>query len=151
MKKNVQKYAYSIKTSRVQEKDFPYAGEPITGTHDLVRFCRSLQEADIEKMITLYLNTQNVVIGIQINSGTVNQAVVYPREIVRHALLVGASALILVHNHPSGYVKPSDADIRLTRTVMEASKLFDIAVHDHLILGEGRTFSMREEGLFMFT
>lgn len=142
------KYAYSLKTHRVREKDFPYDGRRITCTADLVEFCRSLQDADIEKMISIYLDTQNAIIGIQVNLGTVNQAVVYPREVMRHALLVGASAMIMVHNHPSGYVKPSDSDIRLTRTIKEASKLFDIQVHDHLIIGEGpRCFSFREEGI----
>ncbi|MBU2578291.1 hypothetical protein KKA69_05715, partial [Patescibacteria group bacterium] len=59
----------------------------------------------------------------------------------------GASALILVHNHPSGATRPSDADIRLTKTIQEATKLIDVQVHDHLIVGDDRFFSFREEGL----
>jgi DNA repair protein RadC len=142
------RYAYSIKTSRVKEPDFPYSGQQLTCTTDLLNFARSLQDSDIEKMLTLYLDAQNQVMGIQITSGTVNQAIVYPREILRHALLIGSSSIILIHNHPSGHAKPSDADIRLTKTISEISKMLDILVHEHIIIGtEGRFFSFREEGL----
>ena len=149
-RRNVMKvrYAYSIKTSRVREPDFPYSGQRLSCTTDLLDFARSLQDSDIEKMLTLYLDAQNQVMGIQITSGTVNQAVVYPREIIRHALLVGSSCIILIHNHPSGHPRPSDADIRLTKTVQEIAKMLDILVHDHVIIGaEGRFYSFREEGV----
>jgi hypothetical protein len=66
------RYAYSIKTSRVKEPDFPYSGQQITCTTDLLKFACSLQDSDIEKMLTLYLDAQNQVMGIQITSGTVN-------------------------------------------------------------------------------
>jgi DNA repair protein RadC len=141
-------YAYSIRTSRVKETDFPYDGRQITSTSELLQFARSLRFSDIEKMLAIYLDAQNRVLAIQINTGTVNQAVVYPREILRHALLAGASAFILIHNHPSGHVRPSDADIRLTRTIQEVAKALDVSFHDHLIMGpEARFFSFREEGL----
>jgi DNA repair protein RadC len=67
--------------------------------------------------------------------------------VIERALSHKSSALILVHNHPSGFVKPSDADIRLTRTITDTAKLLDIMVHDHLIIGENRFFSFREEGI----
>jgi DNA repair protein RadC len=82
-----------------------------------------------------------------IQEGIVNQAVVYPRKVLENALKKKASAVILVHNHPSGHVKPSDADIRLTKTIQETAKILDIIVHDHIIIGENRFFSFREEGL----
>ena len=142
------KYAYSIKTIKVKEKDFPYEGQTITCTHELVEFAKDLHDSDIEKMVAVYLDAQNKVICIKVDKGTVNLAVVYPREILRHALIANASAFILIHNHPSGNTKPSDADIRLTRTISEAGRTLDVLVHDHLILGEaGRFFSFREEGL----
>jgi len=141
-------YAYSIKTSRVKEKDFPYEGQSITCTSELVAFAKSLQDSDVEKMLSVYLDAQNRVICLQVMNGTVNQAVVYPREIIRHALLSGACAVILVHNHPSGVVRPSEADIRVTKTIQEAGKLLDIMVHDHIVVGENnRFFSFREQGL----
>jgi len=142
------KYAYSIKTSRVKEPDFPYDGRSLTCTTELLNFAKDLQNSDIEKMLVLYLDAQNQLICIQVMKGTVNQAVVYPREIIRHALLVGSSAIIIMHNHPSGHVRPSEADIRITKTITETSKCLDLAVHDHIIIGEkGRYFSFREEGL----
>jgi DNA repair protein RadC len=83
----------------------------------------------------------------KVQQGIVNQAVVYPRQVLETALRRKASALILVHNHPSGNVRPSDADIRLTRTIQEAAKMLEILVHDHVIIGENRFFSFREEGI----
>lgn len=142
------RFAYSIKTSRVKEPDFPYDGRQITCTSDLIEFARDLQDSDIEKMLAIYLDAQNKIVGIQIMKGTVNQAVVYPREIIRHALLLGCCAIIIIHNHPSGHVRPSDADIRLTKTIQDACKFMDMLIHDHLVIGaEGRFFSFREEGM----
>ena len=144
-------HAYSIKTSRVREPDFPYHGQVISCTSELLDFARNLQDSDIEKMLTLYMDAQNKVICIQIMSGTVNQAVVYPREVIRHALLAGSSAIILIHNHPSGEVRPSEADIRLTKHIQEAAKYLDVLVHDHIIIGDNKWFSFREEGLMPLT
>jgi len=141
-------YAYSIKTSRVKEPDFPYEGQRISCTAELLHFAHSLQDSDIEKMLTLYMDPQNAIICIQVNSGTVNQACVYPREIIRHALLVGSSSIILIHNHPSGCMKPSESDILLTRKIREVAEILDIIVHDHVIIGaKYKYFSFREEGL----
>jgi DNA repair protein RadC len=147
MKKSAGKYAYSLKTERVKEKDFPYAGEQISSTSELLNFVHKLQDSDIEKFLILHLDAQNQLVCVQIMQGTVNQAIVYPREVFKHALLSSACAVILVHNHPSGHSKPSDADIRLTKTIQEGAKLFDILVHDHLIIGGERFFSFREEGM----
>lgn len=141
------RYAYSLKTERVKEKDFPYHGEKVTCTTELFNFVKRLQDSDVEKMIVIYLDAQNRLCALLPVTGTVNQAVVYPREVLKHSLLSGASALILVHNHPSGATRPSDSDIRITKTIQEATKLIDVQVHDHLIVGDNRFFSFREEGL----
>ena len=82
-----------------------------------------------------------------IQEGIVNQAVVYPGKVLENALKKKASAVILVHNHPSGHVKTSDADIRLTKTIQETARILDIIVHDHVIIDKNRFFSFREEGL----
>lgn len=141
------KYAYSIKTTRVKETDFPYAGNKITGAGDVVNFAHALQNADIEKFICLYLDAQNKIICLQMQTGTVNQANVYPREIMKHALLSNTCALILVHNHPSGNTKPSPEDEAITRRIKEAAKLFDIKVLDHIIITENSYLSFQEAGL----
>lgn len=72
---------------------------------------------------------------------------VYPRKVLENALKQKASAIILLHNPPSGNIRPSDEDIRLMRTIQEAARIIDILVHDHLIIGENRFFSFREEGI----
>jgi len=142
------KYAYSIKTTRVKEPDFPYPEKELGSTAAVVQFVRALQDSDVEKMIVLYTDAQNKLICIHVDTGIANQCVVYPRAILRQALLVNACGIIMVHNHPSGNLKPSDADIRLTNIVKDTAKTLDILVHDHMIIGENnRVFSMREEGI----
>ena len=101
-----------------------------------------------EHFAVIYLNARNKIIRVEtIQEGIVNQAVVYPRKVLEKALTHKASAIILVHNHPSGHVRPSDADIRLTRILQDAARVMDIVLHDHLIVGENRFFSFREEGI----
>ena len=141
------KYAYTLKTERVREKDFPYHGEKMSGSDDVVAFVKKIQDSDIEKMLILYLNSKNCVVCLQITTGTINQANVWPREIFKHALLSGASAIILAHNHPAGDPHPSSQDIDFTKTVQEIAKLFDIRVLDHVILVESGNYSFAEEGL----
>ena len=121
----------------------------ITCTKELLDYCKTrMGGLKDEQFHVIYLDAQNKIIEIEtIQEGIVNQAVVYPRKVLENALAQKASAIILVHNHPSGYVKPSDADIRLTRTIQETAKILDILVHDHVIIGENRFFSFREEGL----
>lgn len=122
---------------------------PVTCTRELTDFCRTaLGGKRDEEFCVLYLDAQNQLIEFEtIQRGIVNQAVVYPRQVLEGALRKKASAIILAHNHPSGHVRPSEADIRLTRTIQEIAKFVDILVHDHLIVGEGSVFSFREEGL----
>jgi DNA repair protein RadC len=121
----------------------------ITCTAELLNYCRmALGGLKDERFNVIYLNAQNRVIDMEtIQEGIVNQAVVYPRKVLENALKRKASAIILVHKHPSGHVKPSDADIRLTKLIQDTAKILDIIVHDHIIIGENRAFSFREEGI----
>ncbi len=121
----------------------------ISCTTELIDYCKTrLGGLKDEQFCVIYLDAQNQLIDMEkVQQGIVNQAVVYPRQVLETALRRKASALILVHNHPSGNVRPSDADIRLTRTIQEAAKMLEILVHDHVIIGENRFFSFREEGI----
>jgi DNA repair protein RadC len=121
----------------------------IACTSELLDFCRTVMGGKKdEEFCVIYLDAQNQIIEFEIvQKGIANQAVVYPRQVLERALRKKASALILAHNHPSGHVRPSDADIRLTKTIRETAKVLDILVHDHIIIGENRFFSFREEGL----
>ncbi|MGH6890215.1 MAG: JAB domain-containing protein [Rhizomicrobium sp.] len=101
-----------------------------------------------EEFHVLFLDRKNALLADELmGRGTVDHAPVYPREIVKRALALDASALILVHNHPSGDPSPSQADIEMTREVLEACKTLRIAVHDHVVVGRAGTVSLKALGL----
>lgn len=101
-----------------------------------------------EQFRVLYLDRRNLLLRDEwIAEGTVDHAPVYPREVVRRALELSASALILVHNHPSGDPTPSQADIAVTRQVVDGARLFGLDVHDHIVVGREETASFRALGL----
>jgi DNA repair protein RadC len=101
-----------------------------------------------EEFRVIFLNNRNVMIRDEaMGTGTVNQAPVYPREIVKRALELSASGVILVHNHPSGDPQPSRDDIQMTKAVIEAGRHLNLSVHDHVIIGRGGHVSMRAQGL----
>lgn len=101
-----------------------------------------------EEFRILFLDRKNVLIADEMQGqGTVDHTPVYPREIVKRALELSASAIILVHNHPSGDPTPSRADIEMTRTIVAAAKALNIAVHDHIVIGRGGHASFKALGL----
>lgn len=108
----------------------------------------SMAHEKIEQFRLLFLNKKNELIADEIQqTGTVDHTPAYPREIMKRALDHGATAIILVHNHPSGDPTPSKADVDLTRTVIEAAKPFGIVIHDHIIVAKSGTASLRQMGL----
>lgn len=114
----------------------------------LLDYCRSTMAcAQTEEFRVLYLDKRNTLIADVLHGqGTVDHVPVYPREVLSRALELKASALILVHNHPSGDPTPSEADITMTRTIDTAAQALGIALHDHLIIGKGAEVSLRAEG-----
>jgi len=101
-----------------------------------------------EQFRVLFLDKKNQLIADEtMNRGTVDHAPVYPREVMRRALELSASAVILVHNHPSGDPTPSAADVDMTRQVIEAGRALRIAIHDHLVVGRGGVASFKALGL----
>jgi DNA repair protein RadC len=115
----------------------------------LIDYCAAaMARSPKEEFRVLYLDRKNVLIADEVqSSGTVDHTPVYPREIVKRALEHGASAIILVHNHPSGDPTPSRADIAMTRDVAEAAKALAIVVHDHVIVGRSGHASFKALGL----
>ena len=108
----------------------------------------SMRGLQTEHFKVLYLNGRNGLIHDEdISKGTVGHAIVYPREVMRSALEHHASGLIFAHNHSSGNPKPSNDDIRITERLCKAASLFDITVHDHIIIGGNGYFSFQEKGL----
>lgn len=102
----------------------------------------------VERVRVLYLNARNMLIRNEpLSEGSVDEAAVYVREVIRRALEYHATAMILVHNHPSGDPQPSQQDIRLTREIIEAARPLGISVHDHVVVGARSCASMRSLGL----
>jgi DNA repair protein RadC len=115
----------------------------------LLDYCRTTMAfADREQFRVLFLDTRNGLIADEVQqTGTVNHTPVYPREVIRRALELSATAIILVHNHPSGDPEPSRADIQMTQTIVDVGKPLGISVHDHVIVGRGGHASLKGLGL----
>ena len=108
----------------------------------------ALARERIEQFRILFLDEDGMLRADEVQaSGTVNHTPVYPREVVRRALALGAASLVLVHNHPSGDPAPSTDDIEMTKQVRAAAEVMSIKVRDHVIVGNGRWLSFRETGL----
>ncbi|WP_284165140.1 DNA repair protein RadC [Frigidibacter sp. SD6-1] len=114
----------------------------------LLDYCRAaMGHRQTEQFRILYLDRKNILIADEEQAkGTVDHVPVYPREVVKRALELNASALILVHNHPSGDPSPSEADILVTNQVRDAAEVLGLVVHDHLIIGRSNVLSFRSEG-----
>lgn len=106
-----------------------------------------MREQKKEKFITLYLDTKNHVLKEEVVSvGSLNSSIVHPREVFKSALLESSASVIMIHNHPSGDPSPSREDILVTEKLVEGGKLLGIDVLDHIIIGEGRYISLKDEG-----
>ena len=114
----------------------------------LLDYCRaSMGHLKKEQFRMLFLNKKLMVIADELQEyGTVDQTPVYPREVVKRALQLEASSIILVHNHPSGDVRPSNADIQITKQIMQASEAVGIILHDHVIISSKSHYSFKENG-----
>jgi len=115
----------------------------------LLDYCAAaMARSEREEFRVLFLDRKNILIADEVQSaGTIDHTPVYPREIVKRALELAASAMILVHNHPSGDPTPSRADIEMTRQIQDAAKPLGIAVHDHLVIGRSGHASFKSLGL----
>ena len=123
---------------------------PVVSSWDkLIEYCTAhIAHGKVEELHILFLDRKNVLIKHERQQrGTVDHTPVYPREVVKRALELQASALILVHNHPSGDPTPSKADIAVTKDIVRAAQPLGLTVHDHLIIGRGRHTSLRDLGL----
>jgi len=120
----------------------------LSSWNSLLEYCQTaMAHQDIEQFRVLYLDRKNVLIADEEQQrGTVDHVPVYPREVVKRALELNASALILVHNHPSGDPTPSEADITMTYAIRDAAEVLGIEIHDHLIIGKASELSFRSEG-----
>jgi DNA repair protein RadC len=120
----------------------------LTSWAELLDYCRTaMANRETEQFRILFLDRKNVLIADEVQArGTVDHVPVYPREVVKRALELNASALILVHNHPSGDPTPSEQDIIVTSQISDAAQTMGIILHDHLIIGGSRDLSFRSSG-----
>lgn len=142
-------HATFIISCRLSKSEISPNPVTISAYQQVIDYC-SLTMAHLknEQLRLLFLDRQNKLMRDEIHQhGTVDQAPIYAREIVKRSLEVGASGLILVHNHPSGDPTPSRADIDMTRKVKEAVESMGIALFDHIVIGKGKHVSMRAEQL----
>jgi DNA repair protein RadC len=121
----------------------------LSSWQSLIDYCNaSKRYKTTEEFHILFLDRKNVLIADEVQQkGTVDHTPVYPREIVKRALHLEASALIMVHNHPSGDPTPSRADIDMTKQVRDAAKAVGVTLHDHLVVGADEPYSFRSNGL----
>jgi DNA repair protein RadC len=142
MLKAVREAALRLSKSELRQTD-------VIGSWDkLIDYCKAnIAHGAVEEFHLLFLDRKNALITHERQQrGTIDHTPVYPREVVKRALELNASALILVHNHPSGDPTPSKADIAVTRDIIKAAEPVGVTVHDHLIIGRGRHTSLRDLG-----
>lgn len=127
---------------KVKEKPF------INCSEDVLRYLQhSMKGLKVEYFKVLYLNVRNMILAEEdISKGTLTSSAIYPREVIKSALKYNASALVFAHNHPSGNLNPSQDDLRITKRLVDAAKLLDISVHDHIIIGNGGYYSFADSG-----
>lgn len=141
--KIVEAAAHRLARARVLRK------QVISGWDALLDYCHtSMAHRETEQFRILFLDRKNILIADEEQArGTIDHVPVYPREVIKRALELNASALILVHNHPSGDPTPSESDIDMTNQIHNACMTMNITLHDHLIIGRSQELSFRAEGL----
>lgn len=141
--KIVEAAAHRLSRARVMQR------QVISSWDALLDFCHTtMSHRETEQFRVLFLDRKNVLIADEEQArGTVDHVPVYPREVAKRALELNASAVILVHNHPSGDPTPSEADISMTQAVEAALQALGVTLHDHLIVGKSRELSFKSEGL----
>lgn len=138
-------HAAALRLTQAQIKEQPV----LANWQALLDYLRAdMAHHAIERVRVLHLNSRNMLIRDELmGEGSVDEAAVYVREVIRRAIDLGSAAIILVHNHPSGDPAPSRADIDITRQIVEAGKRLNIALHDHIIMGAEGHSSLRAMGL----
>ena len=147
----INQYGLNVPNILVKENDFEYSEQNLNQPKYIVEMMNSVFSLDKkaeEYMYLLALNTKCVPVGVfEISHGTVNSSLCSPREILIRALLVGATGIILIHNHPSGDVSLSKQDIESTNRIKSACEIIQIDFLDHIIIGSDKFYSMRQEGV----
>ena len=145
---NIAKRINIVSIKMVKESSFLYQTRQILSPNDAYEMIKEqLEGLDREQFIIACLNTKNEPTNISVVSvGTLNKAIVHPREVFKTAILSNAASIMAFHNHPSGDTIPSDQDIQLTHRLVEAGELLGIKLLDHLIIGDRSFTSLKQKG-----
>ena len=145
---NVAKRINIVSIKMVKESSFLYQTRQILSPNDAYEMIKEkLEGLDREQFIIACLNTKNEPTNISVVSvGSLNKAIVHPREVFKTAILSNAASIMAFHNHPSGETTPSQQDIQLTNRLYEAGELLGIKLLDHLIIGDNSFTSLKEKG-----
>ncbi|WP_278475800.1 RadC family protein [Turicibacter sanguinis] len=145
---NVAKRINIVSIKMVKESSFLYQTRQILSPNDAYEMIKDqLQDLDREQFIIACLNTKNEPTNISVVSlGSLNKAIVHPREVFKTAILSNAASIMAFHNHPSGDTTPSQQDIQLTHRLVEAGELLGIKLLDHLVIGDETFISLKETG-----
>ena len=145
---NVAKRINIVSIKMIKEASFLYQTRTISSPKDAYEMIKEqLEGLDREQFIIACLNTKNEPTNISVVAvGTLNKAIVHPREVFKTAILSNAASIMAFHNHPSGETTPSQQDIQLTNRLYEAGELLGIKLLDHLIIGDGTFTSLKEKG-----
>ena len=145
---NVAKRINIVSIKMIKESSFLYQTRTISSPKDAYEMIKEqLEGLDREQFIIACLNTKNEPTNISVVSvGSLNKAIVHPREVFKTAILSNAASIMAFHNHPSGETTPSQQDIQLTNRLYEAGELLSIKLLDHLIIGDGTFTSLKEKG-----
>jgi len=150
MQLNRQEFWESLKSGKITQLICETAPQQqASSSHEIFNIMKPiyLQEPDVEKMYGIFMNGNNEILSIEIlATGTINQSAVYPREIIKKLLSNKASALILVHNHPSGRIDPSKEDILVTRSILFSCAAIGVSLLDHVIVGREEYFTFADSG-----
>ena len=145
---NAAKRINIVSIKMIKESSFLYQTRQILSPSDAYEMIKDqLQDLDREQFIIACLNTKNEPTNISVIAmGTLNKAIVHPREVFKTAILSNAASIMAFHNHPSGDTTPSQQDLQLTNRLYEAGELLGIKLLDHLIIGDGSFTSLKEKG-----
>ena len=145
---NVAKRINIVSIKMVKESSFLYQTRQILSPNDAYEMIKEqLEGLDREQFIIACLNSKHEPTDITVVSvGTLNKAIIHPREVFKTAILSNAASIMAFHNHPSGETTPSQQDIQLTKRLYEAGELLGIKLLDHLIIGDGSFTSLKEKG-----
>jgi len=138
---------FKVRVELVRESNAP-PRHSVTTPLEVANLVGHLNKKDREYFLCIHLDSRNAVIGIEeVTIGSLNAALVHPREILKGALLNNAAGIILVHNHPSGDCDPSEDDIEITGRLTKACDIIGIEALDHIIVGAGKYFSFKEKNI----